>query len=227
MKLYFFTILFFICTSCQKEVQINSQVEKLNLNQKTEFNSIISNESFKKLYMTFSRNLILIEKVKKDSNNKLADQIRIELSKSIALFLIQNPIFMELNNADRIRAFDLYKQKFKNDFYFKSQNPNIDTSSTVDYLSGNNFQNLEHGFSSDFISRVSNEEFIGCVLETIGGAIASYGDAINDIRRLISYGFSGRLLLDATMDIISSASPWWKVAGLTISFGACIYSAYD
>jgi len=153
--------------------------------------------------------------------------LRAELTRSLAYFFIQNPQFVELNSIDRNTAFSIYKQELIKNKSLLVKVLNMDTALNMNN-SGLVYSNQLNDFKThNNISRVSNEELFGCVLEAIGGAIASYGDAINDIRRLISYGYSGRILLDATLDIVSSASPWWKVAGLTISFGACIYSAYD
>jgi hypothetical protein len=68
---------------------------------------------------------------------------------------------------------------------------------------------------------------IGCALAAIGGALLSYGDAINDIQYIITQGFTGVALLNAALDILKNASPWWKVAGIALGFGGCLLTAVD
>ena len=226
MKYATFLVIVIFSFSCNKEASF--EIEKRNVSALNKENiGFIKNESFMMLYKTFYFSMRNLHAIKDDTLRPLHVFLRAELTRSFAYFFIQNPQFVELNSIERNTAFSIYKQELIKNKSLLVKVLNMDTA-----LNMNNFGLVYSNQLNDFkthnyISRVSNEELFGCVLEAIGGAIASYGDAINDIRRLISYGYSGRILLDATLDIVSSASPWWKVAGLTISFGACIYSAYD
>lgn len=221
MKQFYFILIFFLLVSCRKENHFIPDYLKNQFHQK----NVINHQSFKALFTSFLRNLILIKGATIEPSEIVKNQIKFQLSKSVAIFLLQNPKFLTLTSDERAREFEYLKQIVKNDNSYKTDLYNLDKSFLKNIHT--NTLSTDNLYVQNNISRLSNDELFGCVLETIGGAIASYGDSINDIRRLISYGFSGRLLLDATMDIISSASPWWKVAGLSISFGACIYSAYD
>ncbi|MBS1760324.1 MAG: hypothetical protein JST23_09395 [Bacteroidetes bacterium] len=77
-------------------------------------------------------------------------------------------------------------------------------------------------------SNISSGEFWGCATATIGSGLAAYGDILGEVRALFSAG--GSVLgwgdvFSIAWRVVKNASAWWKVAGLALEFGGCLWSA--
>lgn len=76
---------FFLLVSCRKENHFIPDNLKNQFHQK----NIINHQSFKELFNSFSRNLILIKGASIEQSEIVKNQIKFQLSKSIAIFLLQ------------------------------------------------------------------------------------------------------------------------------------------
>lgn len=101
--------------SCRKENHFIPDNLRNQFHQK----NIINHQSFKELFTSFSRNLILIKGASIEQSEIVKNQIKFQLSKSIAIFLLQNPKFLTLTSVERAREFEYLKQIVKNDNSYK------------------------------------------------------------------------------------------------------------
>ena len=107
------TILFytniFLLVSCRKENHFIPNYLKNQFHQK----NVINHQSFKALFTSFSRNLILIKGATIEPSEIVKNQIKFQLSKSVAIFLLQNPKFLTLTSDEKAREFEYLKQIVK------------------------------------------------------------------------------------------------------------------
>lgn len=75
---------------------------------------------------------------------------------------------------------------------------------------------------------ISSAEFWGCATSTLGAGLAAYGDILGEVRGLFRAGgaiLSWGDVFSIAWRVVRNASPWWKVAGLALEFGGCLWSA--
>ena len=71
--------------------------------------------------------------------------------------------------------------------------------------------------------KLNKEDILECAVAALAGVIGSYGDTINDVRKILRSGISMSLAIDLSLNLIQNASPWWKVGSIALSFAACLY----
>jgi hypothetical protein len=170
------------------------------------------------------------------SSNKLFAQIHHqEFLNSIANFASTNPNFFMLSLKNRESVFE-YMQKYISNFMIRDFEMGLNVpfytiNNKLVILLKNESGIKVHSNSSEIFEKrqlkLTTNYIIGCALAAIGGALLSYGDAINDIQFIITQGWTGIALANAAIDILKNASPWWKVAGIALGFGGCLLTAID
>ena len=156
------------------------------------------------------------------------------ITKCIATYSSQNVGFFMLTSTNRDKIL-LFIADSINSASFRSSNQQLVSKllSANSYLANNLNSSIFITKSTNSIvsnsmvvkdEQLSSQLLIGCAATALLGALGSYGDAINDIKYIITQGWSGAALVDAAISIIGNASPWWKVASIVLTFGACVYA---
>jgi MFS-type transporter involved in bile tolerance (Atg22 family) len=115
--------------------------------------------------------------------------------------------------------------KLKSEFM---SHPNNQVVELIEKLNTNKISNKEIRTYSNSTSaiksqKLNRDDVIGCAIAALAGVIGSYGDTINDVRKILTSGISIRLAIDLSLDLIQNASPWWKVGSIALSFIGCLY----
>lgn len=75
---------------------------------------------------------------------------------------------------------------------------------------------------------ITSGEFWACTVQSLGASVAAYGDIIGEVRGLAKLGGSVLGWTDVfqiAWRVVKNASPWYKVAGLALDFGGCLWGA--
>lgn len=215
--------LFFVIlvSSCSKNNE-NQQVYK-TANQSEIVNKIITDSNFYQLiYIYISESA----KIYSDTNNVDAiNQSNEKLNLALSHFLIHNPSFVFASQDERLMILTSVTDSFKLKSEFMSR-PNNQVVELIEKLNTNKISNKEiRTYSTSAIKsqKLNRDDVIGCAIAALAGVIGSYGDTVNDVRRILTSGISLRLAIDLSLDLIQSASPWWKVGSIALSFIGCLY----
>jgi hypothetical protein len=154
-----------------------------------------------------------------------AEERREQQINAWALFADTNKDFFLLTKEEQIELVNYVREAWRSP-EFREQNP--DAIAPLNEMGIALAETLNSGGRTGMVSaRITANELIGCALGALGSALGSYGDAIDDIRYIITQGWSGSALISAAASIIKNASPWWKVASVAIGFGACLWGVAD
>lgn len=231
---WFFMLCLVLAFSCTKVNSTHHQDINIGLNVELYANSLMSDSNF--LHFLENSSEALIKFNHDASSNKLFAQIHHqEFLNSIANFASTNPNFFMLSLKNRESVFE-YMQKYISNFMIRDFEMGLNVpfytiNNKLVILLKNESGIKVHSNSSEIFEkrqlRLTTNYIIGCALAAIGGALLSYGDAINDIQFIITQGWTGIALANAAIDILKNASPWWKVAGIALGFGGCLLTAID
>jgi hypothetical protein len=216
-----FTVL--LVSSCSK----NKEEEQVyqTTNQSEIVNKIITDSSFYELIYTYVSES---DKIYADTNNvDIIQQSNGKLNVALSRFLSHNPSFVFSSQDERM----MILKSVADSFMVKSQfmnHPNHQVVELIEKLNTNKISNSEirtysNASSSIKAQRVSREDVLGCAVGALAGVISSYGDTINDVRKILRSGISMSLAIDLALDLIQNASPWWKVGSIALSFAGCLY----
>jgi len=217
--------LFFVIlvSSCSKNNE-NQQVYK-TANQSEIVNKIITDSNFYQLvYIYISES----DKIFSDTNNVDAiNQSNEKLNLALSRFLIHNPSFVFASQDERLMILKSVTDSFKLKSEFMSH-PNNQVVELIEKLNTNKISNKKIRTYSNSTSaiksqKLNRDDVIGCAIAALAGVIGSYGDTINDVRKILTSGISIRLAIDLSLDLIQNASPWWKVGSIALSFIGCLY----
>ena len=216
----FFVILL---SSCSKNSE-DQQVYK-TINQSEIVNRIITDSNFYQLvYIYISES----DKIYSDTNNvDVINQSNEKLNLALSRFFIHNPSFVMASQDERMMILKAVTDSFKLKSQFMSR-PNDQVVNLIEKLNTNKMSNKEIRTYSNSTSaiksqKLNRDDVIGCAIAALAGVIGSYGDTINDVRKILTSGISIRLAIDLSLDLIQSASPWWKVGSIALSFVGCLY----
>ena len=216
----FFVILL---SSCSKNSE-DQQVYK-TINQSEIVNRIITDSNFYQLvYIYISES----DKIYSDTNNvDVINQSNEKLNLALSRFFIHNPSFVMASQDERMMILKAVTDSFKLKSQFMSR-PNDQVVALIEKLNTNKLSNKEIRTYSNSTSaiksqKLNRDDVIGCAIAALAGVIGSYGDTINDVRKILTSGISIRLAIDLSLDLIQSASPWWKVGSIALSFVGCLY----
>ena len=216
----FFVILL---SSCSKNSE-DQQVYK-TINQSEIVNRIITDSNFYQLvYIYISES----DKIYSDTNNvDVINQSNEKLNLALSRFFIHNPSFVMASQHERMMILKAVTDSFKLKSQFMSR-PNDQVVNLIEKLNTNKMSNKEIRTYSNSTSaiksqKLNRDDVIGCAIAALAGVIGSYGDTINDVRKILTSGISIRLAIDLSLDLIQSASPWWKVGSIALSFVGCLY----
>ena len=216
----FFVILL---SSCSKNSE-DQQVYK-TMNQSEIVNRIITDSNFYQLvYIYISES----DKIYSDTNNvDVINQSNEKLNLALSRFFIHNPSFVMASQDERMMILKAVTDSFKLKSQFMSR-PNDQVVALIEKLNTNKLSNKEIRTYSNSTSaiksqKLNRDDVIGCAIAALAGVIGSYGDTINDVRKILTSGISIRLAIDLSLDLIQSASPWWKVGSIALSFVGCLY----
>lgn len=246
LRLFVFSFGLILFLSCRKST---SAVEDFNTNLNVESYSkqLMSDTNFSKFVNDFSTALLNLKSISVNNysssntgvsviDQSLAETYKKEIEKSIAIFASQNSKFFYLTKVNREAVFSYIESNVTNSDYQKNNR------NTVTPLLIVNDQLVDKMYNSSALSqtkislnsgnikqvnKLSTRYVIGCALATLGSALSSYGDALDDIKYVMRQGFTGIALINMAVDILAGASPWWKVASIAIGFGACLYTGMD
>jgi hypothetical protein len=150
-----------------------------------------------------------------------------KLNLALSHFLIHNQSFVFASQDERMMILKSVTDSFKLKSQFMNH-PNDQVVVLIEKLNKNKISNSEirtysNASSSIKAQRVSREDVLGCAVGALAGVISSYGDTINDVRKILRSGISMSLAIDLALDLIQNASPWWKVGSIALSFAGCLY----
>ncbi len=241
-----FGLLLFL--GCRKSYSPSVEDINTNLNVESYSKSLMSDTNFSKFVNDFSTALINLRGISAFDNSSptggvsvsdvsLAESYKKDISKSIAIFASKNPRFFYLSKENREAVFAYIESNVTNSD-FQNNNREIVTplllvnDKLVDRIYNSRNSNisvnsLNSRSGKQTVNKLTTNYVIGCALAAIGGALLSYGDAINDIKYVMTQGFTGMALVNMAIDILGAASPWWKVAGIALGFGGCLLTAID
>ena len=77
-------------------------------------------------------------------------------------------------------------------------------------------------------NNISSSEFWNCAIISLGTGLLSYGDVLGQVGSLFRAGGSILRWSDVfsiAYTVVKNSTPWWKVAGLALEFGGCLWSA--
>jgi hypothetical protein len=215
-----FTVLLLSSCSKNKEEQVYQTTNKSEI-----VNKIITDSNFYQLIYTYVSES---DKIYSDTNNvDIIQQSNEKLNVALSRFLSHNPSFVFSSQDERMMILKsvadsfMVKSKFMN-------HPNDQVVVLIEKLNKNKISNSEirtysNSSSSIKAQRVSREDVLGCAVGALAGVISSYGDTINDVRKILRSGISMSLAIDLALDLIQNASPWWKVGSIALSFAGCLY----
>lgn len=222
--LFIFTLSILLSvSSCRKDIE-DQQVYK-TANHSEIVHKIIKDSNFYQLiylYITESDKILL------DTNNvSIIQQSNQTFNLALSRFLINNPSFVFSSHDER----RIILQSVADSFKSKSQlmhHPNKQIVDLIEKLNINNLSNDKFRTYSNVtnvikVQKSNSEDILECAIGALAGVIGSYGDTINDIRKILRSGISMRLAIDLSLDLIQNASPWWKVGSIALSFAACMY----
>lgn len=216
-----FTVLLF--SSCSK----NEEEEKVyqTTNQSEIVNKIITDSNFYELIFIYVSES---DKIYADTNNvDLIQESNEKLNVALSRFLSYNPSFVFLSQDERI----MILKSVADSFMVKSQfmdHPNFQVVGLLEKLNTKEISNKEirvysNSSSSIKAQKLNREDVLGCAVAALAGVLGSYGDTINDVRKILRSGISMSLAIDLALDLIQNASPWWKVGSIALSFAGCLY----
>ena len=216
-----FTVL--LVSSCSKNKEEQQVYETTN---KSEIiNKIITDSNFYQLIYTYVSES---DKIYSDTNNvDIIQQSNEKLNLALSRFLSHNPSFVFASQDERM----MILKSVADSFMVKSQfmnHPNDQVVELIDKLntnkiSDNEIRTYSNASSSIKAQRATREDVLGCAVAALAGVIGSYGDTINDVRKILRSGISMSLAIDLALDLIQNASPWWKVGSIALSFAGCLY----
>jgi protein involved in sex pheromone biosynthesis len=215
-----FTVL--LLSSCSKKEE--QQVYQTT-NQSEIVNKIITDSNFYQLIYTYVSES---DKIYSDTNNvDIIQQSNKKLNVALSRFLSHNRSFVFSSQDERM----MILKSVADSFMVKSQfmnHPNDQVVELIEKLnttkiSKSEIRTYSNASSSIIVQRVSREDVLGCAVAALAGVIGSYGDTINDVRKILRSGISMSLAIDLALDLIQNASPWWKVGSIVLSFAGCLY----
>jgi hypothetical protein len=215
-----FTVL--LLSSCSKKEE--QQVYQTT-NQSEIVNKIITDSNFYQLIYTYVSES---DKIYSDTNNvDIIQQSNKKLNVALSRFLSHNRSFVFSSQDERM----MILKSVADSFMVKSQfmnHPNDQVVELIEKLnttkiSKSEIRTYSNASSSIKVQRVSREDVLGCAVAALAGVIGSYGDTINDVRKILRSGISMSLAIDLALDLIQNASPWWKVGSIVLSFAGCLY----
>ena len=214
-----FTVL--LLSSCSKNKE-EQQVYQTT-NQSEIVNRIITDSNFYQLIYTYVSES---DKIYSDTNNvDIINQSNEKLNLALSRFFIHNPSFVMASQDERMMILKAVTDSFKLKSQFMSR-PNDQVVALIEKLNTNKMSNKEiRTYSTSAIKsqKLNRDDVIGFAIAALAGVIGSYGDTINDVRKILTSGISIRLAIDLSLDLIQSASPWWKVGSIALSFVGCLY----
>ncbi len=233
-----FTLHIMLCLlltfSCAKINPSPTKDINIGFNVELYSSSLMADSNFQ-LFLESTSTALIKSNLITSRNNISAKIHQQEFLSAIAKFASTNSSFFMLNLTNRASVFK-YLQNYISNFMILDFEMGLDvplhsinnklvlllTKESVIKIASNNSEMFEIKQLT-----LTTNYVIGCALAAIGGALLSYGDAINDIQYIITQGFTGVALLNAALDILKNASPWWKVAGIALGFGGCLLTAVD
>ena len=216
-----FTVL--IDSSCSKNKE-EQQVYQI-ANKSEIVNKIITDSNFYQLIYTYVSES---DKIYSDTNNvDIIQQSNKKLNVALSRFLSHNHSFVFSSQDERM----MILKSVADSFMVKSQfmnHPNDQVVELIEKLnttkiSKSEIRTYSNASSSIIVQRVSREDVLGCAVAALAGVIGSYGDTINDVRKILRSGISMSLAIDLALNLIQNASPWWKVGSIVLSFAGCLY----
>lgn len=220
LALSLFTLLLVSSCSKNKEEQIYQTT-----NQSEIVNKIITDSNFYQLIYTY---ISESDKIYTDTNNvDIIKQSNENLNLALSRFLSHNPSFVFSSQDERM----MILKSVADSFMVKSQfmnHPNHQVVELIEKLNTNKISDKEirvysNSTSSIKAQKLNREDVLGCAVAALAGVIGSYGDTINDVRKILRSGISMSLAIDLALDLIQNASPWWKVGSIALSFAGCLY----
>jgi hypothetical protein len=150
-----------------------------------------------------------------------------KLNLALSHFLIHNQSFVFASQDERMMILKSVTDSFKLKSQFMNH-PNDQVKNLIEKLNTNeisnkNIRTYSNSTNAIISQKLNAEDVVGCAVAALSGVLGSYGDTINDVRKLFRSGISMRLAIDLSLDLIQSASPWWKVGSIALSFAACLY----
>jgi len=237
------TIPIIYLSACSKHLEKND-ISSPNTNIKESAEELMIDDTFISLVKTFSietahLNDLGINNYKDynqiDSINKAKIiDINNSLSNGLIYFLLQHENFVNQSKIDKMKILQFIKDSISSESY---RNKHIEQSSklmllnntilnSTELASTGNLKTLEIKLRNNS-NQVSATVVIGCAIGSLMNFVEGYQSVIKDIAYIITQGFTGMALFNMSVDIIKNASPWWKVASILISFGACILPSID
>jgi hypothetical protein len=212
-----------LISSCSKNKE--EQLVHQRMNQSEIVNKIITDSNFYQLIYTY---ISESDKIRTDTTNvAMIEESNKKMNSALSRFLIHNPSFVFASQDERMIVLKSVTDSFK----LKSQflnHPNDQVINLIEKLNTNeisnkNIRTYSNSTKAIISQKLNAEDVIGCAVAALAGVLGSYGDTINDVRKIIRSGISIRLAIDLSLDLIQSASPWWKVGSIALSFAACLY----
>jgi len=216
-----FTVLLF--SSCSKNIE--QQQDYQTTNQSEIVNKIITDSNFYQLIYTYVSES---DKIYSDTNNvDIIKQSNKKLNLALSRFLTHNPSFVLLSQGERMMILKSVADSFKLKSQFMNH-PNHQVVNLIEKLNTNKMSDKEirtysNSYSSIIAQKLNKEDILECAVGALAGVIGSYGDTINDVRKILRSGISMSLAIDLSLNLIQNASPWWKVGSIALSFAACLY----
>jgi len=221
LALSLFILLFISSCSKNKEEQLVHQT----MNQSEIVNKIITDSNFYQLIYTY---ISESDKIQTDTTNvAMIEESNKKMNLALSRFLIHNPSFVFAGQDERMMILKTVTDSFKLKSQFMNH-PNDKIIKLIEKLNTNEISNKNirtYSNSTNAIKsqKLNAEDVVGCAVAALAGVLGSYGDTINDVRKILRSGISMRLAIDLSLDLIQSASPWWKVGSIALSFAACLY----
>lgn len=210
-------------SSCRKHIE-DQQVYKTATHSEIVHKIIRDSNFYQLIYLYITES----DKIRLDTNNvAIIQHSNHTLNLALSRFLINNLSFVFSSHDERRMILQSVADSFKS----KSQlmhHPNKQIVDLIEKLNTNNLSNDKFRTYSNVtniikVQKSNSEDILECAVGALAGVIGSYGDTINDIRKILRSGISIRLAIDLSLDLIQNASPWWKVGSIALSFAACMY----
>lgn len=147
-----------------------------------------------------------------------AETRRDNIINSFAVYSSTNTDFIMLSNDQQTQVMNYITESWQS-AEFREANPDVVAPLLT---AGAEIIESIPEIASSPTARITTAGVVGCAIGVLSSALSSYGDAIDDIRYLVTQGFSGGALISAATSIIRHASPWWKVFSIAIGFVGCI-----
>lgn len=237
---YFLTILFLstILISCNKSDQILPSNNVVKIDTKALARKIILDSSFANLYEAAALDLYTNSQ---ENRFKVTDSVTAimqhkKLVNYFVIFISNYPSILTMKNAENKELINEIKELSKSTEFRENHKPELllldsKTKNIINYIHENpTKEDLVKSNSTLSTTLKSNklttDEAFECLIGIAGSVLGGYGkefDKILRLRKILSF----EALITASIGIIVAASPWYKVATITLSLGSCAYNVFD